>query len=323
MVAGTLLATLSCTNCGAPLPKQARWAAVKCAHCGAVVAPGVAVIARKTFRDALARAERDVPPRPDDLTLAGVRYRAIRWLRAGDHADVLLATRARRLGERVVLKVLRDPASAASVEREWAALDALHASDAQGAPHFTLRLPSPVARGEARLADGTRRPALAVRASPGFRWTLAEVRAEYPEGVDPRHVVWMWRRLLELLGWVHRAGWTHGAVHAEHVLVDEREHGAMLVAWSRAAAVNASPHAAADLTATAKAIRSLLAGGGAPAPLAAVLEPCAAGSPPAADGWALKEIVAQAARRAFGPPAFVPFHMPRPRDAGPADPRRR
>jgi hypothetical protein len=308
-----LLATLSCTNCGAPLPKQARWTAVTCAHCGAVVAPGIPVIARKGFRAALAQAERDVPAGPDDVTLAGVRYRVLRVLAAGERADVLLATRARRLGERVVLKVLRNPAEAASVEREWAALEALQASDAQGAAHFTLRVPAPVARGEARLGlGGVARPALAVRASPGFRWTLADVRAEYPEGLDPRHAAWMWRRLLELLGWVHRAGWAHGAVEASHVLVDEREHGAILVGWSRAAPLDDGGDAAADLTATARAIRAL-PGDGVPPALAELLDACAACSPPASDGWLLMDLVAKAARRAFGPPAFVPLHMPRGR----------
>jgi hypothetical protein len=304
------------------LPKQARWTAVKCVHCGAVVAPGVAVITRKEFRDALARAEREVAAGPDDVALAGVRYRVVRRLATGDRADVLLATRARRLGERVVLKVLRDPAGAALVEREWGALEALQASDAQGAPFFTLRLPIPVARGEARLAHGTKRPALAVRASPGFRWTLADVRAAYPKGIDARHAVWMWRRLLEVLGWVHRAGWAHGAVDASHVLVDEREHGAMLVGWSRARRLAMGAEPADDLRATAAAIRALLGADGV-APLAEVLEPCAAGAPPVADGWALKELVAEAARRAFGPPTFVPFHMPRPGHAGATDPRGR
>ena len=293
---------------------------MKCAHCGAVVAPGVAVVARKTFREALAASEREVPPRPDDVALAGARWRVIRRLAAGDRADVLLATRARRLGERVVLKVLRDRAGAASVAHEWEALHALQASEVQGATHFTTRLPAPVAHGEARMGDGASRPALAVRASPGFRWTLADVRAAYPEGVDARHVVWMWRRLLELLGWVHRAGWTHGAVHATHVLVDEREHGAMLVGWSRAAPVAARAGAEADLTATARTVAALLAAGGTPAPVGELLAACAAGRPPATDGWALKEIVADAAERAFGPPAFVPFHMPAAPDGGAADP---
>ena len=42
--------------------------------------------------------------------------------------------------------------------------------------------------------------------------SLAAVRSAYPDGLDPRDVAWMWRRLLVALGVAHRAGLVHGAV---------------------------------------------------------------------------------------------------------------
>ncbi|MGH3238625.1 MAG: adenylosuccinate synthetase, partial [Streptosporangiaceae bacterium] len=45
----------------------------------------------------------------------------------------------------------------------------------------------------------------------GFR-SLAEVRAAFPAGIDPRDAAWMWRRLLVAAGAAHRAGVIHGAV---------------------------------------------------------------------------------------------------------------
>jgi hypothetical protein len=275
----------------------------------------MALVARKGFREALARSEQEVAARPDDVVVAGARYRVLDRIAVGERADVLLATRARRLGERVVLKVLRSPGP--SVNREWDVLAALHASEAQGSGHFTVRLPVLVTRGEVHQ-DGGARPALVVRASPGFRLTLAGARDAFPAGLDPRHAVWIWRRLLELLGWVHRSGWAHGAVEPTHVVLNEHEHGAMLVSWSRAMRVAGGGDPAADLTMAARAIGATLGDDAAPA-VRELVDACAAGQSPTTDAWRLKELVAEAARRAFGPPTFVPFVLPGP----PNHPRRR
>src|SRR5262249_26100225 len=65
-------------------------------------------------------------------------------------------------------------------------------------------------------------------------YSLAEIRAAYPEGLDARDAVWMIRRVFEVLGWVHSLGYVHGAVLPEHVLIHPIEHGARLVGWSYA-----------------------------------------------------------------------------------------
>lgn len=61
---------------------------------------------------------------------------------------------------------------------------------------------------------------------------LEDVRRAYPNGVDPRASVWIWKRLLELLGWVHRAGYTHGAVIPHHLILHAKDHGVVLAGWS-------------------------------------------------------------------------------------------
>ena len=282
-----------------------------CAHCGASTAPGFAVVTRKEFRDALARADREIQLQPDDVSVSGIRYRVLGTLARGEHADVLLAERARRLTERVVLKVFRSAADVDAAAREWEALSALSTSDAQGAAHFTMRLPSPVARGVARLPSGAELPCVVTRAQPGSRWNLEDVRRAFPGGLDARHAVWMWRRLLELLGWVHESGWVHGAVVPQHVVVNEREHGATLVSWSRAAKTGDGKSVSADIVMAARSIDSLLGPTEpVPAPLRTLVDECVAGVAGAEDAWVLKERVADAAAKAYGPPAFVPFHMP-------------
>lgn len=311
------LYTLTCPNCGAPLPKHARWTAVKCVHCGAVAAPGMQVVSRGSFRRALARAEREIPERPDDFVVAEARYQVLAPLAKGDRADVFLATRARALTERAVAKVLRDAKEAPALDAEWVTLEALHASTGQGAPHFTTRLPPLVSRGDARFSDGQRRPALVFRALPGFEATLADVRDAYPEGVDARHAVWMWRRVLELLGWVHRNGWAHGNVSPAQVVLDPREHGAILVGWSHAGRLvsGQESRAMSDLAMSAQSVLTTLGhASGEATPVYDLLHACAQEHLPATDAWDLMERVAEAARRAFGPPTFVPFSLPARRD---------
>lgn len=61
--------------------------------------------------------------------------------------------------------------------------------------------------------------------------TLAEVRAAYPAGLDPRDAAWMWRRLLVGIGYAHHAGVAHGAVLPPHVLIHPAQHGLVLVDW--------------------------------------------------------------------------------------------
>jgi serine/threonine protein kinase len=59
----------------------------------------------------------------------------------------------------------------------------------------------------------------------------------------PADLVWIWRRLLAGLGWAHRAGIVHGAVFEEHVLIDTRQRGLVLVDWCYATQLNARPKA--------------------------------------------------------------------------------
>ena len=62
-------------------------------------------------------------------------------------------------------------------------------------------------------------------------YTLKEVRAAYPQGVDPRDMAWMWRRLLVALGFAHASGVVHGAALPPHILIQPREHGVVLIDW--------------------------------------------------------------------------------------------
>lgn len=330
---------LKCPHCAAPLPSGARDGYV-CAYCAHVLT--------NIPRSAAARwrADDDRDEIPEDVGLprvhvGGRTYAVLGRLARGDGSDVFLARRAARLTEMVVIKALRARADEDLLAREWRAVEALSRSEAQGHEFFGRLVPQPVAHGRLTGAVASAGTASVFRWRSGFLHTMADVRREHASGVDPRAAVWMWKRLLEVLGWVHRAGYAHGAVLPEHVLVHPRDHGVALAGWSsatrlgageRLAATSASREAfypraswergavtaATDLTMAARVVAHALGGeartgevpSSVPRPLAALVGQYARDDAPADDAWDLMERVSEAGREAFGPPRFVPFAMP-------------
>ncbi len=302
---------LKCPSCGGPLPGRAWRAVVTCSYCGSAFASDGAIVRAAEFRRALAAMEEQGAGNAD-ARLCGVPYRVLGHLGSGTRCDVLLAARASPLTERVVIKALRagDPGG---LDRAWEAICALQESEAQGADVFTARLPQPVARGKLEGPAGGRE-ALAVRHASGFVHTLEDVSRAYPRGVDPRHAVWIWRRTLELLGFVHASGWSHGALEPAHVLVHARDHGVAFAGWSAASQLSAAPQSRRrDLALSARCAASVLAGAAPPQPLAILMRPFLDGGAralPTEDAWELAERVAEAAGQAFGPPKYVELSMP-------------
>lgn len=317
-----------CETCGAPL--DARWSEIVlvCRYCGSQNAPG-------------GRAEPVPSSLPDDerprLAVAGRTYAVEGLLAKGDSSDVYRGRWVRRLGELVVLKVLRALRDADLLQREFSVLQRLQASDVAGAEHLVPRLPQPIGCGPSRDAPDGRWVAVYGWQS-GYQHALDEVLQEHPDGVEGEVAVWLFKRLLELLGFVHRAGWAHGAVLPPHVLVHPRDHGAILVGWSAATALAGEERlpavsrnwrqfypsqalAAGEVTPTtdiAMAARSVLAAAGAkgfdrapalPARLARLLVDAARGRHD--DAWALVEEVQQVSLACFGPPSYHPLRLPR------------
>jgi hypothetical protein len=182
---------------------------------------------------------------PTTITTRRRAYRLGRKRAAGDLADLYGATYggghagiqdaglrdagARAAGtQAAVIKVPRDPADGDLLEREAVALRQL-VKDGQA--RFSAYAPRLVESFRHRDAHtGAERRTNAIAPLDGF-YNLAEVCAAYPDGLDPRDVAWMWRRLLVALGFAHRAGVLHGSVLPEHVLIHPELHGLVLVDW--------------------------------------------------------------------------------------------
>jgi len=276
---------------------------------------------------------------PDDerprLAVGGRTYVIEGRLARGESSNVYRGRWVRRLGELVVLKVLRSLRDADLLHREFRILEVLRASDAQG--------PS-----TSSVACRNRSPWAPVVTRP--------TRGKWPSTAGKVVICTPWRRFAGSIptgskggrclaiqattgvAWLcHRSGFVHGAVIPPHVLVHPRDHGAVLVGWSMATERSAgdllpaisrnwkpfyldevlTTRAVNPATDVAMAARCVLAAAGAksfdrasmlPGKLARLLVDSARGLYD--DAWSLIDGLAQVSLNCYGPPSYHPIPMP-------------
>jgi len=227
-----------------------------------------------------------------------------------------------------LLKLVREPACNDLMVREARALKAI---EERGDPRYLPYVPRLVESFRYR-ADKDVRRANVIAAAPNL-YSIEELAQRHPDGLDARDAAWMWRRLLVALGLAHRAGVVHGAVLAEHVLIQPEEHGLVLVDWCYAASAPgeriaalvpkhrgryptevldaAEPGPGTDIFMAGRLMADLM-GPKAPRALKAFAEGCQMRElrQRPDDAWRLLAELDQVLRRLYGPPTFRPFHLP-------------
>lgn len=162
-------------------------------------------------------------------------YRNVVPLCSGDLFDVYVGDYDDGGTERqAVIKLLRDPRDEDLAAAEWRSIQKTLDPKNRGVEHFRHYLPRPIETAKIATGGKPRRANIFRRlAGKAGRYTLAEVMGAYPGGVDVRDMAWMWRRILEVLAYVHdRAGLVHGAVLPDHILIDPVDHSMRLIDWS-------------------------------------------------------------------------------------------
>lgn len=169
-----------------------------------------------------------------ELQGARHRYRLDQLIASGEVAQVHLA-RAVDASETdanatFLVKVARLAEGKAHLDRERKALTKLIRS--AGATTYRDYLPDLVESLPTTAGSSTQ--AHVFRFQPGL-YTLDQVHAQHP-ALDGRHLAWIFKRFLTVLGFCHRQQIIHGAILPCHVLLHAERHGLQLVGWGSSVA---------------------------------------------------------------------------------------
>lgn len=303
---------LNCPQCSAPLPRVALWRTVKCNSCGALITKTESIVTRDSFRQALNRARQESAGL-SAVVCGGARYQLLGRLGAGDISEVHLARRLDSAPLLATIKLSSVPAAAAHYAQEAHVSHELQLLDCDGAgAYFSRLLPDVIAQGAVEGNNG--KQALVLRHPIGFWGSLASLNDRLASGIDPRHAVWIWRRMLEVLNFVHKHDWCHGDIRPEHALVHPQDHGVLLIGWASARKGARDKDKVADLCRSARVMEVLLCGAGGsslPASVPAGLAQLVTRAADNQDGCCsqgaehLDALLRAEAQVAFGPPSFV------------------
>ncbi len=327
-----------CPQCNAPLEPSRFARTVICFYCGATIKLDETIVPAARFHEAFRIWNSpESYPIPAWFSIGNNYWGIGEFITSGDISDVYAGLRARWPTELVIIKILRDRDDLIPFNREWETLRFLQQSNAPGSDFFSSLIPQPVINGDISRGVHAGQRANIFRWSSGFDHTFEEVIRVYPHGVSPRASIWVWRRILEVLSFIHNSGMVHGAVLPSHLLVQENEHGVKLVGYSTAdrpgeklrtispryaslyPKSNKSLSTQLDLAMSARCVIAILGGNpntgnlpqSVPPRLARLVQQIA--DPAAstkANAWSLREELGVIAQEEFGAPQFTPIVMP-------------
>jgi serine/threonine protein kinase len=253
-------------------------------------------------------------------------------LTRGDIADLYTG---RLDGKKVVLKIASDARDSDLIKNEAAVLKDL--SGTPDADHFMKYLPTLV---DSIKLDG--KQANIFEFVEGSH-TLEKVLSLYPDGLEGKHVAWIWRRLLEVSIWAHLNGHLHMAIIPSNILILPANHGIKLLDWCYSGHVGSSAkaivpeyeeffppearlkktaYASFDLYMIAKCIRNLIEGveGAkkvgwslrAPSYYTGMIAACLITNPNMryTDAQEVYDDLRKNVEKMYGPPKFIPFELP-------------
>ena len=166
--------------------------------------------------------EASAPPAPVDFEISTDKgaYHLTGTVARGDLATVYGGIH-RSTGKDIVLKLCDDPVDNDLVQTEVRVLSLLTSASSPQQKHLPVVLDQ-VQTGDDRLGTVFER-------LDGM--DLCTLRERLPEGVPERHLIWILRRTLSVLGLAHSQGILHGNIEPAHIVVRPRDHNVWLVDW--------------------------------------------------------------------------------------------
>jgi hypothetical protein len=334
---------IMCPQCNAPLTPHHFARSIVCSYCGATIRLDESTVSAEKFHEAFRVWN---SPR---------NYQIPTWISIGDHhwalgkciaqgelSDVYFGRLARWPTELAIIKILRDQEYVDQLQSEWDVLQRLQQSEAPGADNFTRLIPVPILHGDISYGSHAGSRVSIFRWASGFLHNFDDVIKVYPSGIPPQASIWVWRRILEVLSFIHASGMAHGAILPAHLLIQEKEHGVRLVGYTCAGqlgenlraisqsyksfypqSMHANPKLTAqlDLVMSARCIAALLGGNPetgvlpatVPTKLAEIVKRIALSDSAdrgIEDTWTIREELGVISREVFGPAKFIPIEMP-------------
>lgn len=158
-------------------------------------------------------------------------YTLQRMLAAGDVADIYIATGTSRVRNSTaspfLLKIARDSHGWPLLANEHDVLARLQ----KAAWKTSYRKYLPPLVEHLGPPDNHRQCVNVFTAEPG--WTTLEQVHEQIPAVDGRHLAWIFKRFLTVLGFMHRQNIVHGAILPCHAMLHAAGHGLQLVGWGQ------------------------------------------------------------------------------------------
>jgi hypothetical protein len=334
---------IMCPQCNAPLTPHQFARSIVCSYCGATVRLDESSVSAVRFHEAFQVWNSPESYQIPSWVSIGNSYWAVdKCIAQGELSDVYFARRARWPTELALLKLLHERQDIAQFDNEWDALQKLQQSEAPGADNFTMLIPQPIIHGDITSGLHTGSRVSIFRWASGFLHTFNEVIQVYPSGIPPQASIWIWRRILEILSFVHASGMAHGAILPPHLLIQENEHGVRLVGYSCAGPLGDRlrsisrgyesfyPRATQsglrltvqlDLAMSARCIVAILGGNpkaaslptAVPEKLASIVQRIALSNPAGKaeeNAWTIREELGEISKEIFGLPQFIPIEMP-------------
>ena len=260
-------------------------------------------------------------------------YTDLAPLCAGDICDVYTAYYVPngKPAKRALVKLARDNRDADLLRAEMSALKYFSDQSGPDDAHFKKYLPRPLESAMVSVGGGAR-PANILSLTKDS-YTLAEIMAAHPDGIHPADMAWMWRRVLEILSWVHAHKKVHGAILPCHILLNPEIHGGRLIDWCYS--VESGNHikavipayeslyppevmdkqpatSATDLYMLARCMKALLGVQQVPDRISRILDACLIVRQAVrfANPWEVYSLLDKALRAEYGSPSFRPFTMP-------------
>lgn len=335
---------LICPQCKAPLTAHRFAKSAVCSFCGTTVFLEETNITSEQFQEAFRFWNAPESYALTSWITLGIRNWVLeKQIAHGESTDVFIGRLARWPTELVLIKILRKTENEHFLDVEWETLHQLLRSRATGADVFSRMIPQPVVYGKATGGAFSGSKTLILRWESGFHHTFEEVCRHYPEGIPARASIWVWRRILETLAFLHDSGYVHGAIVPAHLLVQQNDHGVRLVGYGRSGRINAPVDARGDslrpyfptptqkwkvlspqldIAMSAKCIIKILGGDPdtltlpttVPSRLADAIIKYAQPDPKYPSNisaWTIHQELGRIADTVYGSPVFIPIEMPR------------